>query len=360
MKYKNYQSEDFLSDDGFVQWVLTGKKNVFWENFAEQYPDRAGELAQAKKLVLALAEADRQDVTALRPKLVWSRIRSEINHQSEMQEAAMRPMYRGWPFLAAATVILALGIGWALLLMPVSNKVSYQDLTTMIKEKTVLIEKNNQNAHPINVILEDGSMIRLSQGARLSYPRHFDKNERKVVLTGEAFFEVAKDPARPFYIYSNEVITKVLVTSFTINSADDSQQVVVRVRTGRVSVYSREKKTLAASETGGVVLLPNQQAIYYRENQLLSRKLVENPVPVVSSPATAQYDDAPVANVFRDIENKYGIHLIYSEEILKNCFITTTIGNESLYDTMELVCRIIGASYKEVDAQLVIASKGCQ
>ena len=156
------------------------------------------------------------------------------------------------------------------------------------------------------------------------------------------------------------MITKVLGTSFTISSTDDSQQVVVRVRTGRVSVYSQQEKNLADPETGGVVLLPNQQAIYHREKQQLSRKLVANPLPVVSSPAAIRYEDTPAAKVFRDIENKYGIHLIYNEENLKNCFITTSISDEPLYDTMDLVCRIIGATYKEVDAQLVIDSKGCQ
>lgn len=60
------------------------------------------------------------------------------------------------------------------------------------------------------------------------------------------------------------------------------------------------------------------------------------------------------------IEARYGVTIVYNEDALGGCFITTVLGNESLFEKLDLICGIIGATYKEVDAQIVIESKGCK
>ncbi|MBK8808364.1 MAG: FecR domain-containing protein [Bacteroidales bacterium] len=86
-----------------------------------------------------------------------------------------------------------------------------------------------------DIVLSDGSMVTLNKKSKLSSIETFEKTNRKLLLEGEAFFEVAPDKANPFEIKVKEVTVKVLGTAFNIFS-DSLQNVVVTVKSGRVEV----------------------------------------------------------------------------------------------------------------------------
>ena len=65
------------------------------------------------------------------------------------------------------------------------------------------------------------------------------------------------------------------------------------------------------------------------------------------------------AKTLQELEAQYGVTIHYNEELLASCIITTSLGNESLRNKLDIICQTIGATYKEIDAQLVIESKGC-
>lgn len=162
-------------------------------------------------------------------------------------------------------------------------------------------------------------------------------------------------------MYANEIVTKVLGTSFRIKAFDDQRPVEVNVRTGRVSVFSQSRVPSDATETTGVVLLPNQQALFNREKETIVKRLVDRPVPIKPLPLSMKrrFDDVPASQVLRELEDLYGVKIRYNEKLLATCIITTSLGNEPLRDKLDIICQTIGATYKEIDAELVIESKGC-
>ncbi|MFT5723962.1 MAG: transmembrane sensor [Bacteroidia bacterium] len=100
------------------------------------------------------------------------------------------------------------------------------------------------------VVLEDGSEIELNETSTLEYSTHFRGKTREVVLTGEAFFEIARDTTKPFVVHANDIDIKVLGTSFNVN-AHSKDSVEVQVETGIVElVYRNERIKLIAGETG--------------------------------------------------------------------------------------------------------------
>jgi hypothetical protein len=234
-------------------------------------------------------------------------------------------------------------------------------LVATAEKQIKLIEKINTSNSPLAIKLEDGSVITLSKNAKLSYPRHFEPNKRQVILSGEAFFEITKNPQKPFFVYSNEVITKVLGTSFTIQAFEDSKEVIVSVKTGRVSVFHQNKVTFADPEEEALIITPNQQIVFSRKDELLTKSLIDNPILIkdLSQLTKTSFEDIPVSEVLRAIEQAYGVHIIYDADQLSHCIITTTLANESLYNKLDIMCKTIGASYKIVDAQIVIQSTGC-
>ena len=85
--------------------------------------------------------------------------------------------------------------------------------------------------------LHDGSTVILEPGGEVRYNEKF-LNTREVYLSGDAFFEVTKDASRPFLVYANEITTKVLGTSFRIKAKQGEKEIVVAVKTGKVSVMA--------------------------------------------------------------------------------------------------------------------------
>lgn len=353
------QIQDFLNDDSFVVWVLFGENKAAWQRFLGENPDKRLLAEEARRLLLDIHTAEGRNLSALDQKAVWNKIKANLSvSPKEQTRTYSRLISAHWAL--AASVFLVLGIGWLVGHQQTPEKVSYRELTASIPVNEVIEQATGQDS--LRVALEDGSVIILGKNSKLSYPEHFEKSKRTVILTGEAFFEVAKDPGRPFYIYSNEVVTKVLGTSFRIQALEEGNQVVVQVKTGRVSVYKQPRFTLADPEEDGLVLLPNQQAIYSRTQQNLSRRLVEMPLPVVALPDSKplRYDEVAASQILRDIETQYGIAVLFNDDVLDRCILTTTLGDEPLHEKLDLICRTIGATYKEVDAQLIVESKGCR
>ena len=86
--------------------------------------------------------------------------------------------------------------------------------------------------------LEDGTQVWLNNASKLRYPTHFDSGLRRVELTGEAYFEVAKDIARPFIVRTGKQETKVLATSFDVKAYPNETIIKTTVIAGRVVVRS--------------------------------------------------------------------------------------------------------------------------
>jgi len=356
--------EDFLNDDSFVSWVLTGRDDGYWRQFLAAYPQQSERLQKAQALVLEIRNNEKADLPPLNQRMVWAKISANLHDpEASVQESRVfKPgHYAAWQW--AVGFVLMLGMSWYTWRTLPGGSITYRELSSSIREKNELIEKINEQAAPLRINLEDGSIVTLHQHSKLAYPRQFGDRNRNVILVGEAFFKVSRDSERPFYIYANEVVTKVLGTSFRIRAFEKEPDVTVQVSTGRVSVYKQRRIDLTDPETDGLVLLPNQEAVISREDENLSRRLVEWPQPVLKrefdTPPT-RYDKAPASRILRDIETRYGITILFNDDALNRCYLTTTLTEESLYDQLDLICKTIGASYKEVDGQLVVESKGCR
>jgi transmembrane sensor len=102
------------------------------------------------------------------------------------------------------------------------------------------------------VVLPDGTHVWLNSASSLSYPVEFAGNERRVKLTGEAYFEVAKNKDKPFYVNSNNVQVRVLGTHFNISAYNDDDELKATLLEGSVQVSKNNSQSL---------LKPGQQAV---------------------------------------------------------------------------------------------------
>ncbi|MBT1705213.1 FecR family protein [Chryseosolibacter indicus] len=234
--------------------------------------------------------------------------------------------------------------------------------TSSFASKEGFINIENKSEALKEVTLEDGSIVTLKPKSKIAFSKQFVADKREVFLEGEAFFNVSKDKNRPFIVYSKEVVTKVLGTSFNIRAYDTDEQITVAVKTGKVSVFTKVSEAateLSAHE--GVVLRPNYQLVYDREKERVKKELVSIPAIVLEEPTlfNMKFDGAPVSTIFHALEENYGVEIQYDEALLKNCVLTTSMSNEGLYERIEIICKAINATYVIEDAVIHINGRGC-
>lgn len=335
MDYSHFTCEDFVLDPYFRRWVggELPPEDTFWETFRQGHPEKEEEIRQARFLVAGLGMED----APLSDEDILARTETLQNRITPVRSL------RWWIAAAASVAVLAVGgLGWYTYREPIRQTIG---LTPAGQQ-----EECNTSSARRNITLPDGSVVTLEPGSRICYSRDFAR--RNVQLDGEAFFNVVRMPERPFQVYTGQVTTRVLGTSFSVRSA--SGDVVVKVVTGKVSVAAPE----AAGEH--IVLLPNQMGVYRKATERLSKTLVEQPLLLHTSPDVSfHFQDTPVSEVFTRLQQSYGVPILYDSEALARCTVTAPLGNESLYEKLDLICRVLRASYEVVDAQIVITSRGC-
>ena len=364
--YRTLTVEELALDPLFRAWVLTADPpaTLFWERWLVQNADCTDRIDQAKALLLTVQQRFPGDLPDEVMRGDLDRLNERIRQTTP--DAQVVPLWRAnwWKVAAAITVLI--GFGWLYTRQTdLSNNPSV-DRQPLAQANQPLSEKVNATNRPQTVLLSDGSTITLEPNSRLSFPASFTGTERTVYLRGEAFFEVARNTAKPFLVYANESVTKVLGTSFRVKATENDPTVQVAVRTGRVSVYSKtafaQLQRRETTQAEGVVLLPNQQVTFSRSDGRLVKGLVESPAVIAPSiqPKETSFDDKPVSLVLHSLETLYAIDIQFDEAALANCRITTTYADESLRERLSDICQAIGASYEFIDGQVVINSKGCK
>jgi transmembrane sensor len=366
--YKNYGTEDLVWDTFFRQWVLTPTRETesIWKEWLSENPEMIDKINQARGAVLSLQvkepEISDQEIAWIVKETI-ARTNPELSDSARQYNFKTLPFYKKSWFRVAASLALVLFISWL-----VKPKLTTEKLTALMpaSETSNLIEKVNNTSNPLVISLEDGSKITLTPSSKIRYANLLTGTKREVYLTGEAFFDISKDPARPFFVYTKALVTKVLGTSFTIKAYETSKEITVEVKTGRVSVFAQSdpdiKEKTGNRELEGIVLSPNQKIIYSGENVRMVKTLVEKPEIIISKAEASQFifEDAPVSEVFDAIAQAYGIDILYDEDLLKGCPLTAILDNQTLHEKLTIICKAIEAHYEILDGQIIIHGKGCK
>lgn len=367
--YLHYEPEDFAQDDYFISWVSSAEfeTEAFWQSWLETYPFKRQDVEIARQLVLLTLQLPSPQVTDSEIKGMKESVfgRIESLEKSTSGFSFFRTLYY-WPAAAMISGIMLLG-GWYWFGKKAKPVASYAHQITEAAETYELIEVGNSTKSARLINLPDGSSVILKKGSKLSYPRSFKEDIREIFLSGEAFFEISKDANRPFYVYANEIVTKVLGTSFNVKAYPADPEICVTVKTGKVSVYrsgtSEAEKQLDSKQLEGLVLAPNQQAIFEKGKVALNKRVLGKD-PLTVEPVIAQmnfeFEEVPVQEIFRRLENAYQIKIVYDRSVIGKCPVTASLTDEPLYDKLSLICKAVRARYEWVNGEIIITGKGCE
>ena len=195
-------------------------------------------------------------------------------------------------------------------------------------------------------------MVTLGSGSTLRYPRSFNGNTREIQLTGEAFFNVTKNPNKPFIVHTRSLQTRVLGTSFKID-AFNGQPVVVAVATGKVQVDRNDSGSNQLPPLA--VLLPGNEVTWSPESgkAILSHVVIED----IAGWEKGQlaFTGTPLREVANRLERWYNVKIAISNKrkaaYRMNCILD---GTQPLKKSLEVLKATIQSNYTIKDSVVII------
>jgi len=240
-----------------------------------------------------------------------------------------------WTGYAAACLVL-LGIGGYFLARPLG--MTRQASTVM----NAMIEKTNPRGVRSRVTLPDSSVVYLGAGSSISFPERFAAKERTLTLTGEAFFEISKNPERPFVIYTGKIRTTVLGTSFKI-TAFKGDMLSVEVATGKVRVSRMESRKEA---TELAVLVPGEGIRWDGQDEKIIA--ISADIPAVKGWAAGEisFRNRSLAQIAAELENWYDVEISLAKSASANKRLSLSVdGTLPLSDALDIICNTAHLDY---------------
>lgn len=191
----------------------------------------------------------------------------------------------------------------------IPDKIQYNTLTT---------PKGGQ----YKLVLEDGTKLWINAASSITFPVAFLGNERKVVLYGEGYFEVAPDAKRPFRVEIDHGIVEAVGTAFNVNSYADEAISKTTLLEGKVKVQSNKEETL---------LIPGQQANINASGTIKKLMEVDTDAEVAWKNGQFMFKSATVEEIMKQLSRWYDIDVMYSQNVPKDKFsgIVNRAGNLS-------------------------------
>jgi ferric-dicitrate binding protein FerR (iron transport regulator) len=305
----------------YLAGEMTSKEEISYLSEIEKSRELLSELEKMEKNWKYFEQnSSRNDWDSNR---AWEKLHQKLETEGLLEEPADQTVrVRFTPLLKlAASIALVLAIGIPALYFGLIKDDMAQSLRYHLAEEGVA-----------TVDLPDGSRVYLNKRAEISYPPAF-KNQRSVELKGEAFFEVMSDPQSPFTVHSGETLVTVLGTSFNVKQLENSSDVEVYVKSGkvRVSLEQSDQYIQLEPEEFGIV-----------ENSKLTNVLQEDPNYISWKTKDFKFVNSALTEVLQELEESFHVDIHTDGLDLSELRITTSYSEQSI----DAILETIGAAFE--------------
>ena len=230
------------------------------------------------------------------------------------------------------------------LYVQMNNQLKDVKLATMLQEHTI-------NEESKVIALADGTKVRLSQSSVLLYPSSFKgAEERKVFLSGEAFFDIRHDDAQPFHVSTPHFEITDLGTSFTVSSYSNTDEVSATLKTGKIElrIIGQEDKVYS--------MKPNDQLVYNVKTKAVNLRKVSAEEDGTSwRNKEIDLNDVTLAEAGKILGNAYGVKFTFRSKIHQKTKVTVHFNRgETLSGAMFVLKNLIPGLEYEVKKDEVI------
>ncbi len=229
-------------------------------------------------------------------------------------------------------------------------------------------EISTKNGSRTKVQLPDGSVVWLNAGSQLDYGKDFGTTNREVHLSGEGFFDVVKNPDKPFIIHTRAIDIKVLGTQFNVKSYPADKTTETSLIRGSVEVFVKNR-------SGKMVLKPNEKLVVYNDpvisnNNNLQKETEKTPLIAIRQLTYQDNDTVAVetswtqnklsfknelfADVARKMERWYDVIFEFENKNKENLLMYGTFTTETLREALEALVFSFGFKYRIENKKVII------
>lgn len=333
-------SDDFLNNESFVNYCLEiNQQDVdFWNDYALKNPEKLADMNEAEGLIkdlqlLLLAEQ-------LKPKAV-SALRRQLSKNKKIRNPFL------WRYVAAAAAVLFVLASVTFLFYQSRNSPVKPELAQFASHE-YRYEAAANARKAIN--LWDGSFVILEKGAKLVIDSTFGQLDRKMYLSGIAYFKVAKDKLHPFKVYTGKYVTTAVGTAFKLEADNTLKKLKVALEEGKVTVEKQNGKSWNLVAT----LNPKESISLEDELHLPSRQKFSDKDFSRWKIQEVIFQDAPMKEVLLQLEIYYNVKITVEDGTVAKETFNGKFRHDALQSVMEMVCFSLNKQFKFIDSNHII------
>lgn len=200
------------------------------------------------------------------------------------------------------------------------------------------------NGQKSEVVLPDGSRIKLNSATKVAYSGGFGITDRNIELQGEAFFEVAKNEKLPFVVKTSSLSVEALGTKFNVRSYNNEDETVTLV----------EGKVLAKAGNTGAVLHPKQCiTCSHTTGQLGSPRAIDPNIGIPWLNGHIVFKGDNLSSVASTLERMYNVNVVFADDSIRNFRYTGVVSNASLNTLLDIISETSPIAY-EMNGNMLI------
>ncbi|GAB3513671.1 FecR family protein [Emticicia fontis] len=266
----------------------------------------------------------------------WLKVKSKMDSPQETPFITLKPAPKQRKFFtigiaASITILLSVGI---LAYFFRNSSPEYISLKTT---------KNT-----LEQTLPDGSIVFLNSNTSLTYPENFKGDTREISLSGEAFFNIKRNEAKPFIIHAKGSDIKVLGTSFNVKAYD--KNVEVSVETGKVQLKNKKKE---------IQLIAGERATFEAEEDTIKKQNVIDKNAFAYKTKVFVFEDSSLEHITKVLAEGYHVSISLKNNRIKSCRLTTRFDNETLPNALNIIAETLNLTLSTKGEKYILDGEGC-
>ncbi|MEG1564410.1 MAG: FecR domain-containing protein [Bacteroides sp.] len=205
-----------------------------------------------------------------------------------------------------------------------------------------------------SVTLPDGTNVLISSGSRLTYPKAFKGDSRQVELSGQAFFEVAKDKKKPFIVKTAQMEVMALGTAFEVFSFDKGENKETVLLNGKVKVTMVELPGVRSPE---YILNPNQKLFVAKNGKVCVESVDANKYSAWRSKGCLSFENEKLAMIIPRLESWFKKKIICDKHLAEMNRFSFTIDDETCSDVLRMLSKTSSLTFREKEGVYLIIKK---
>ena len=382
----------YLENDLFIEWVKrpTHENKMYWNNYIKKHPKEKDLINEVREFIIALETKD-AELNAFEKRQLLGKL--TLQKATIDKKAKRLQLIRNITRYAAA-VVITIGLGATYNYMFKSEvietlMIDEEVITLMLDDGTIkeinekgeeqivnnngevlgkqkgiqLIYQNNKSIEKlvynqlnvpfgkkVEILLSDGTQVYLNAGSTLRYPVKFLEGlERKVFLTGEAFFDVTKNMNNSFIVNVDELDIRVFGTKFNVTSYREDENISTVLVEGSVGIYSSKEKF---EKNKGAVLIPGELGAWDKNKKKLAVNKVDTSIYTSWIEGKLIFRKTPFKTICRKLERKYNVTIKSNNKELDSKLYNAVFKSETIEEILNSFQKNYNLNYSIVENKI--------